>query len=79
MGYIFLVHFDYPSFIGTAWHIDFFIFSFKFSACWIVSSDIETGVFGVATDIPGQFACVFNLRFDFSACLFFYRSRYRVS
>ena len=23
MGYIFLVHFDYSSFIGTAWHIDF--------------------------------------------------------
>ncbi|XP_065917844.1 uncharacterized protein [Dysidea avara] len=25
----------------------------NFSACWIVSSDIETGVFGVATDVPG--------------------------
>ncbi|XP_065894197.1 uncharacterized protein [Dysidea avara] len=24
----------------------------NFSACWIVSSDIETGVFGVATDVP---------------------------
>ncbi|XP_065903605.1 uncharacterized protein [Dysidea avara] len=34
----------------------------NFSACWIVSSDIETDVFGVATDVPGQFACVFNLR-----------------
>ena len=53
--YIFLVHFDYPSFIGTAWHIDFLHILF-------VSSDIETGVFGVATHVPGQFACVFNLR-----------------
>ncbi|XP_065913589.1 uncharacterized protein [Dysidea avara] len=25
----------------------------NFSACWIVSSDIETDVFGVATDVPG--------------------------
>ncbi|XP_065918974.1 uncharacterized protein [Dysidea avara] len=25
----------------------------NFSACWIASSDIETGVFGVATDVPG--------------------------
>ncbi|XP_065894180.1 uncharacterized protein [Dysidea avara] len=25
----------------------------NFSACWIVSSDIETGVFGVATDFQG--------------------------
>ena len=26
-SHIFLVHFDYPSFIGTAWHIDFFAHS----------------------------------------------------
>ncbi|XP_065907976.1 uncharacterized protein [Dysidea avara] len=25
----------------------------NFSACWIVLSDIETDVFGVATDVPG--------------------------
>ncbi|XP_065905286.1 uncharacterized protein [Dysidea avara] len=25
----------------------------NFSACWIVSSDIETDVFGVATNVPG--------------------------
>ncbi|XP_065882540.1 uncharacterized protein [Dysidea avara] len=25
----------------------------NFSSCWIVSSDIETDVFGVATDVPG--------------------------
>ncbi|XP_065911189.1 uncharacterized protein [Dysidea avara] len=25
----------------------------NFSACWIVSSDIETDVFDVATDVPG--------------------------
>ncbi|XP_065913766.1 uncharacterized protein [Dysidea avara] len=25
----------------------------NFSGCWIVSSDIETDVFGVATDVPG--------------------------
>ena len=47
----FLVHFDYPSFIGTAWHIDFLHILFLFSACWIVSLDIETGVFGVVTDM----------------------------
>ncbi|XP_065905959.1 uncharacterized protein [Dysidea avara] len=27
--------------------------NFQFSACWIVSIDIETSVFGVMTDVPG--------------------------
>ncbi|XP_065918103.1 uncharacterized protein [Dysidea avara] len=46
----------------------------NFSACWIVSSDIETGVFGVATDVPGlgiechEFQCLLD-------CFVRYRNR----
>ena len=58
----FLVHFDYPSFIGTAWHIDFFAHSLFNSVPAGLFRQISKQVSGVATDVPGQFACVFNLR-----------------
>ncbi|XP_065905388.1 uncharacterized protein [Dysidea avara] len=46
----------------------------NFSACWIVLSDIETDVFGVATDVPGlgiechEFQCLLD-------CVIRYRNK----
>ena len=36
MGYIFLVHFVYSSFIGTAWHIDFLHILFLIQCLFIL-------------------------------------------
>ena len=54
--------FDYPSFIGTTWHIDFLHILFLIQCLLDCFVRYRNRCLGVATDVPGQFACVFNLR-----------------